>query len=369
VIEVKGSLLEHNRDVALLVGGSEARIEATVVRGTMMDEAGLRGRGISVQSDAATGAPSSVVVRSSLLDGNHDVGLFVVASDATVEATVVRGTEPDTQKITGRGITIRADPITGAGSTATVRSSLVEQNHDTGVSIDGSKVDIEATVVRGTLSNESGLYGVGMAIQHDPVAVVPTVVTLRASVIDGNREVGLHVRGAEATVEGSVVRGTRSNEFGLFGRGASIEPHPGAGPSTATIFNSIFEHNQEFGILCIGSSLTVDGALLRDTTGRSSDDSFGDGLAVVDDGGRPISILLTSSTIERSARAAVSNFGALVSIGSTRMDCNPIDLNGESYDELMATFTDMGENRCGCNESEVACAVRSVGLAAPEVPK
>jgi hypothetical protein len=35
----------------------------------------------------------------------------------------------------------------------------------------------------------------------------------------------------------------------------------------------------------------------------------------------------------------------------------------------MATFTDMGENRCGCDDSEVACAVRSVGLAAPEVPK
>jgi len=369
VVDVRGSVLEQNRDVALWVGGSQVTVESTVVRGTLMDGTGLRGRGISVQNDAASGAPSSAVVRGCLLDDNHDVGLFVAGSDARVEASVVRGTQPDTQETTGRGIVIRADPTTGAGSTATLRSSLVEQNHDTGMSIDGSTVDIEATVVRGTLSDDSGLFGVGVVIQDDPLATSPTVATLRASVIDDNREVGLHLRGAEATIEGSVVRATRSDEPGLFGRGVSIEPLAGVGPSTATIHSSTFEHNQEFGIVCIGSSVSVDGTLVRDNTGRSLDGSFGDGFTFVDDGARSISFLLTSSAIERSARAAVSSFGAAVSIGGARMDCNAIDLDGEPYFERAASFTDMGDNRCGCGDSEAQCTVSSAGLTPPEVPK
>ena len=67
---------------------------------------------------------------------------------------------------------------------------------------------------------------------------------VRGSVIDQSHETGLVVMGAQATIDGVVVRGTapRANQTG--GRGVSIQVHPMTGVvSTAQVKSSLIEDN------------------------------------------------------------------------------------------------------------------------------
>jgi len=111
------------------------------------------------QCDAA--ARATAIVRGSLIAGNHEYGMFVMGSDVTVDATVVRGTLPKAAAQTlGQGINIQLACV-GAGanqqcdpaarSVGTISRSVVEQNHNVGVLIHASDVEVNASVVRSTL--------------------------------------------------------------------------------------------------------------------------------------------------------------------------------------------------------------------------
>ena len=75
---------------------------------------------------------------------------------------------------------------------------------------------------------------------------------------------------------------------------------------------------------------------------------------------------MTSSHIETSARAGLSNFGATVALGASALACNSIDLDGETYHGQPFSFESLGGNACGCDPADVACKVQSVGLEPPE---
>jgi len=164
-ITVRDSLVEETQDAGVLVAGSEATLEGLLVRRTLpWSSAQLFGRGISIElacpngvCDAAAGA--QVLVRDSLVEENHDVGVSIMGSDATLDGVVIRGTQPRaSDQRQGWGIAVQlactaagCDPL--ARSTALVRSSLVEKNHDLGVLIAASDATFEGVVVRGTLPN------------------------------------------------------------------------------------------------------------------------------------------------------------------------------------------------------------------------
>ncbi len=48
------------------------------------------------------------------------------------------------------------------------------------------------------------------------------------------------------------------------------------------------------------------------------------------------------------------------------MACNPIALNGETFESLAFTFEDRGGNHCGCGDQQVTCQVSSSNLAPPD---
>jgi len=54
-----------------------------------------------------------------------------------------------------------------------------------------------------------------------------------------------------------------------------------------------------------------------------------------------------------------------VALGSTVLSCNTIDLAGEIYFDQPSSFTDMGENLCGCPTPTSDCHSRAAGLAPP----
>ncbi|XYI01547.1 right-handed parallel beta-helix repeat-containing protein [Sorangium sp. So ce1128] len=131
--------------------------------------------------------PTSVALRGSLIEQNHDVGVFVAGSDATIEATVVRATQPSSDGTEGTGILVRYNLDTDERARVTVRACLVEQNHDAGVLVVGSDATIEDTVVRATHPSSGGTYGGGIVVHYDPDTGERASVAVRACLVELNR--------------------------------------------------------------------------------------------------------------------------------------------------------------------------------------
>ncbi len=91
-VTIHACVIEQNTDHGVSVAGSDATFEATVVRSTVPGVQGVFGRGIGIQDDPVTKARASVTVSACLIEQNQELGVFVAGSDATIEATVVRST-------------------------------------------------------------------------------------------------------------------------------------------------------------------------------------------------------------------------------------------------------------------------------------
>jgi len=288
--------------------------------------------------------------------------MTVFGATATIESTVVRDTMPQaSDQLWGIGIEVESDLMNDERATATLRSSLIERNREMGVMVLGADATIEATVVRGTLPYApDNAAGVGIGIGYGASA------TVRSSLVDQNLAVGISVLGADATIEATLVRATQPQASDqAFGRGIDVADASPEERSTATIRACIVAHNRDVGIMVMASDATIDGTLVRDTDVRALDGAFGDGVAVWSDEGSA-SAVLTSSRLEGSTRAGLSSFGGHVSLGATLLRCNPIDLDGEPYAEMPPVFEDLGGNACGCDDPSLACQAKSAGLSPPE---
>ncbi|RLB48961.1 MAG: hypothetical protein DRI90_24950 [Deltaproteobacteria bacterium] len=366
---LSGALLEQNHEDGVFVSGSDAIIEGTVVRNTLPRLSGqIGGRGIGVQRGPSMARPASVTLRGMLLDQNREAGVLVLGSDAIIEGTVVRNTLPRaSDQLGGVGIAIEDYPDTAEVPSLTLRGMLLEQNHEIGVLVEGSNAIIEGTVVRTTLPRTvDQTFGRGISIQYDPSTAQRASVTLRASLVEQNHDVGVHVNGSDAIIESTVVRDTlpqASDQY--FGRGISfVRTSDTAVPASATLRASLVEQNHDVGVVVFGSDATIEGTVVRTTLPRAHDGLFGDGLVIVADL-TPASALLSSCLIESNARVGVAVFGAHASLAATAFECHEINLNNESYHGGAGTFDDLDYNHCGCGSESTVCKTVSDGLDPP----
>ncbi|MDC0685488.1 right-handed parallel beta-helix repeat-containing protein [Sorangium atrum] len=365
-VTVRASLVEQNHEGGVYVEGSDATIEATVVRATQPNVDGTHGWGISVLADGDTGERARVTVRASLVEKNHEGGVVVIDSDATIEATVVRATQPSADGEFGLGIGVQDDVDTGERASVTVRASLVEQNHDVGVFVVGSDATIEATVVRATQPSADGTGGRGINVQDDVDTGERAVVIVRASLIEQNHEMGVFVGGSDATIDATVVRATQPSADGEFGRGIDVQLHPDTGErARVTVRASLVEQNHEGGVVVFGSDATIETTIVRTTKARD-DNTFGDGIAIANG-----TATIQNATITDNARAGVANFGSEVTILATTLACNGIDLNGETIDGSRASFDGSSGWQCtrhsaeDCTETDDHCNAVSGNLEPP----
>jgi hypothetical protein len=200
--KLRASLVEQNHEAGVVVQGSDATIEATIVRATQPNGHGIGGRGVEVHPDPVTLERSKVEIRASLLEQNHEVGAFVAASDATIEATIVRATQPGSSGIGGHGISVHADPAANQGATLALRASLVEESREIGVAVVDSEATIEATIVRATGPNDDGKYGDGVAVSF---LDHPSAATLTSTRIEGNARAGIANFSASVLLTSSAV--------------------------------------------------------------------------------------------------------------------------------------------------------------------
>ncbi|WP_437929553.1 right-handed parallel beta-helix repeat-containing protein [Sorangium sp. So ce291] len=365
-VTVRASLVEQNHEVGVFVEGSDATIESTVVRATQPSVDGNWGRGIIVQNDDDTGKRGSVTVRASLVEENHDVGVFVGGSDATIEATVIRATRPSADGTGGRGIGAQADDGTGERASVTVRASLVERNHEAGVIVLGSDATIESTVVRATQRNADEEFGWGIGVQDDPDTGERASVIVSACVVEQNQEGGVLVFGSDAMIEATVVRATDPSVDGDFGWGIGVQDDDDTGErGSAIVRASLVEQNHQVGVVVFKSDATIEVTIVRTTQARKGN-TFGDGITIMNGAAK-----IQHAMITGNARAGVANFGSKVTILATILTCNAFDLNGETEDGLHASFEGSSGWQCtrrgaeDCAETDDRCHAETANLEPP----
>jgi hypothetical protein len=425
-IVVRGSLVERAGEQGMFFAGVEATVEGTVIRASQprSDDQTL-GRGLVAQYNPETDSPCALSVLGSVLEANHELGMFAACPSVTVEGSVVRGTQPrSSDDLRGRGISTSSSPVEGSPSALTIRSSVIEDNHDVGLFITGADVVAESTVVRRTSTLEDGASGRGVSVQVEQETFEPASLELRSSLIEDNSEIGLYVSGCVATAESLLVRRTDPTVGSILaGMGVYVRTSPRDGTrGQLEIVGSVIEDRATAGLYLSGSAVRLQGSVVRRTTPGTADQVYGRGVvaqicpdtaqgsnltmrasAVEDsrevgvfvydadatlEGCRiagttpneagyfgdgvlvgwqqiPSTAAITGTSVENSSRAALASFGADVAVASSTLQCQSFDLNGERWQDTDHHFDDQGGNLCGCPEPGVQCVAISAGLSPP----
>jgi hypothetical protein len=259
VVLLTRSVVERSHAIGVFAASADLSIEATVIRDTQPESDG-DGRGVSVQHDPGIGSPSTLLITRSLVDRSREIGVFVAGSAATVEATAVRSTAPDAIGENGEGIHLKPDPASGTPSTLLLRSSLIEQSHQMGVFLFGSEATVEATAIRDTHSTAGGRFGTGVHAQFDPERNMPSSLTLLRSSVERSREAGILVVGSVATVDASVIRDTMPSDAGGSGDGILVVSYYQQSIASVEVTSTHIDKSVRAGLATFGARAALRGS-------------------------------------------------------------------------------------------------------------
>jgi hypothetical protein len=362
-IDVRASLISRNIEVGVAAIGSSATIQDSVIRDTLPNTQSVQGRGAVAQHDPQTDFGATMAIRGSLIEGSSGHGIFASGAELTIERSIIRGTHVDASG-SGRGLEIQnAGDSPAAASILTLDRSLITHNDEANVLVSGAAAMVTNLVVRGRAPDQ-GVGGPGFSTQDDPGSGLRGVLDLSASLFERNGGAGVFVEGSDAQIDAVVVLETGAGTSGLFGRGINIQSSTMTGASSsATIQSVLVDGSHDFGILISDATVAIVGSVVRNTA-TNSDGAFGDGMgfAATDPS---VTMSMSDSRIDSSARAGIVNFGAAVTLQSTSLSCQLFDLDSETFANNTARFEDLGGNLCGCPEPTEPCKSVSVGLQPP----
>jgi hypothetical protein len=370
-VTLRNSLVEDNQEIGARISGSSATLEDVVIRRTLPEANNqMFGRGISI-SDA--GVPATVIIQSSVIEDNRTVGVVVTGSAATFEGVVVRGTLPRASDLQdGVGIAIQENPASGAPATAIVKNALIEENHEVGVRVFGAEATLEGLVVRHTQPRALDLQGWGgITIQLSAETGRPASAAVTNSLIEDNHVSGVIVLGSDATFDGVVVRRTmpRASDQN-FGQGIHIQNAADTGSaSNVIVTRSLVEDCHAVGVFVLGSNATLDALLVRRIEPQAMGGLFGDGVLVA-------SLLVqgtpkpATALVTRSQIEESARAGLLNFSSHVTLGTSALSCNGFDLNGEIADFTytydNIGGNGCGCPEPTSECTAQTSGLVAPE---
>jgi hypothetical protein len=361
-LRIEGSLIEHALDFGIFADSIDLTMSRSVLRDS---KAGpfAAGRGLNLQTTKHAYVANATIT-SSVFERNAEIGIFVFASQLTLEGSVIQDTLPNELDEGGRALNIEDDPDTAERSTVTVRSTVFQRNGDIEVTCTGCDLMMEATTLRDTRPMASDMTA-GRCFSTLDRAGRPNV-TLRECVLTRCNDAGVVVDGGDVLLESVLIRGIASQVSDLgSGRGLSLQygvetPQRG----NLTLRWSVIEDVREFGVTCIGSDLRVEGSVVRNVKPLESNPQFGDGITLFTTD-QPTNAWIVGSLIEGTARAGVSSFGGAIEIAATALQCNPIHLNAEPFEGVQGSFKDGGQVVCGCNGATESCSVSAAQLQPP----
>jgi hypothetical protein len=358
------SLVDQNRSIGLFVRGSKATVSNTIVRGTSSNENDTDGRGVDAQFEVQ---PANVTLERCTIDSNHEVGVFVSASNATITNAVVRDTQPSTSPTDPHGTGIVARMMDGTPSIVTMNGCLLAGNHASGINVVNSSVTLLESEISSTLPVPSGAGGHGIIVKQEAGAAAS--ISIEATRVLSNTEAGVAIFDASADITASWFDSTKPGAL-AGGRGIGVAAQGNESRGVLTVRTSRISANRSAGILGAASDVTIENTTIVDTMRELETGEFGDGVISV--GNANVSV--RSSLIDRSARTALSAFGATLQLEETRLGCNLLELAeevlhegefGHVGDPLSSTVEDGGGNVCLCDGVFSRCSVSTSTLAPP----
>ncbi|MGZ3424527.1 MAG: hypothetical protein ACXVEE_42100 [Polyangiales bacterium] len=333
-VTIVGSLIERNQVIGVQVVSSSLTLDGTVVRDTLPAADSSRGTGVGAFFNATTKIVPKLVVQRSLVERSLYAGILVQDGDAIIESTVVRDTQlaQDT-KIYGRGIIAQS---TVKPVTLTVRDSLVEKNHETGIDVNGdAKALIERTIVRDTALNKKegrGIFGevlngnapaltvTDVFVARNPMGGIggTGMLTITGARLEGNGNAGILARGGTVKVRSTFVHATKSIAGGTEGHGfiARFDDMRGLAPSVDLADVAVHDAVKA-GIGIFGGSATIDSCSVRDIASEPASGNAGIGIVIqrfspTQDG----TLDLKSTRVDRATGAGIYVVGAKATIAS-----------------------------------------------------
>lgn len=279
-----------------------------------------------------------VTVRASLVESARSAGITMSGSELVIEDSVVRDTELDPIQHNA-GVAVDA-----SYGKLTVRSSVIEGNRQSSVYVVGSGATIERSVVRDTVTDQKGENGFGVMVFSDIAAGAPASLSMVSSVVERNRTVGVALFGATGSVVATSIRDTMPDDHGQFGFGfyvSSVEAS-GASPSapgSGSLTSSVVERSHAVGAVIVGADGVIESSIVRDT--QPSPSGFGGrGVALQHDSlsGQPTSGTIRASLIERSQEMGVSVIGASATIDASLIRDTTPNAEGRFGDGVVVIY-------------------------------
>jgi Right handed beta helix region len=329
-VTLKDSTIYHNTAGGVVLLGAEGLLERNVILDTRQEVSdNKRGFGLLLEADLQ--GPASVKVRECVLQGNREAGVNLQASSAVIERTVVRGTRSMAAD-KSRGVGIHVLRVKGLPAALTLRESLISGNRLVGVDIKSSVAIIDRCVIEGTLPQESNLtFGTGVQVMvQSATSTNKSTLNMLDSLVQGSHGLGLTVIASEATLVRSAVRETKPQHKEKKD-GVCIAVAGDPIPSKLTMKQSLVERCYDSGIFIRAAAVTLSGCTIREIYKEVSSSAFGDGVQIGPDevgASARSSLSFSGGSIARVARAGLAFHGTDGEVkGSTFSGCvTPINL-------------------------------------------
>ena len=134
-------------------------VEGVEVLDTQPDATGALGRGVTVQEG------STFVATAILLQGNHEVGLFVENSTATLQSVEVYDTQPNANGEGGAGVSVQ-------DSTLVATDCPLQGNHELGLHVSsGSTATLQGVQILDTQPDDTDGLGMGFSSEDSTLAL------------------------------------------------------------------------------------------------------------------------------------------------------------------------------------------------------
>ncbi|HZO16282.1 MAG TPA: right-handed parallel beta-helix repeat-containing protein, partial [Polyangiaceae bacterium] len=199
-VHVYGALFERHRDVGIYVNAGDLALEGVIARDTYANMDGQLGVGVGVDVTTSRGA---LAMKGSVVERNETGGIYVSGADAVIESSVVHDSllEPLTGEF-GRGLQVQAKWSTGERANVTVRDALIERNREVGIFVGASDVTVERSVIRDTVASDAGLFGDGIAVLGQDAATSANVSETR---IENSARAGILAYSGKVSLGASVL--------------------------------------------------------------------------------------------------------------------------------------------------------------------
>jgi len=233
--------------------------------------------------------PQMVTIKKASTTSYGTVDIF--ANGAVLKGVTVTGAS--TGIVIDRDVSATVEDVVVSGcphsgilmfrrSALTLKNSLLQGNREFGFAQNGGKADISNTAILDSLPVlSSGKKGRGISATATSATDAPPEIKITDSLIRGNSGIGIQIRSMKATVTRTVVADTKPEPDKSGGFGIFAEQFSTAKKSTSLILSDVLvASSRSAGIYIQGTQVTADRLVVRDTTSSAKDGLNGQGVRI-----------------------------------------------------------------------------------------